>query len=98
MAACKPRACLLVPGTVGTGSFSNWLILGTVSLRILSFGPPGVPPFAASSLGMLKLPASLLFVAVLFRLPRSEEHTSELQSRPYFVCRLLLEKKKKIEK
>src|SRR3712207_8969677 len=25
---------------------------------------------------------------------RSEEHTSELQSRQYFVCRLLLEKKK----
>src|SRR5258707_9656286 len=28
--------------------------------------------------------------------PRSEEHTSELQSRQYLVCRLLLEKKKKI--
>src|SRR3712207_5130073 len=29
--------------------------------------------------------------------PRSEEHTSELQSRQYLVCRLLLEKKKKIQ-
>src|SRR3712207_7326230 len=29
---------------------------------------------------------------------RSEEHTSELQSRQYLVCRLLLEKKKKIIK
>src|SRR5215813_10230844 len=29
---------------------------------------------------------------------RSEEHTSELQSRPHIVCRLLLEKKKKTEK
>src|SRR5207253_7241148 len=28
-------------------------------------------------------------------LPRSEEHTSELQSRGHLVCRLLLEKKKK---
>src|SRR3712207_7895312 len=28
-------------------------------------------------------------------LERSEEHTSELQSRQYLVCRLLLEKKKK---
>src|SRR3712207_8997394 len=28
------------------------------------------------------------------QLPRSEEHTSELQSRQYLVCRLLLEKKK----
>src|SRR2546425_7453263 len=29
---------------------------------------------------------------------RSEEHTSELQSLAYLVCRLLLEKKKKIKK
>src|SRR3989442_7127690 len=28
---------------------------------------------------------------------RSEEHTSELQSRPHLVCRLLLEKKKKTD-
>src|SRR3989442_9402242 len=28
------------------------------------------------------------------RTDRSEEHTSELQSRPHLVCRLLLEKKK----
>src|SRR3989442_7304833 len=30
----------------------------------------------------------------LRRLMRSEQHTSELQSRPHLVCRLLLEKKK----
>src|SRR5436305_12016547 len=29
---------------------------------------------------------------------RSEEHTSELQSRPHLVCRLLLEKKKTTER
>src|SRR3712207_7244977 len=33
--------------------------------------------------------------AILFGQARSEEHTSELQSRQYLVCRLLLEKKKK---
>src|SRR3712207_6859250 len=38
--------------------------------------------------------------AIMFQLfgeegKRSEEHTSELQSRQYLVCRLLLEKKKK---
>src|SRR3712207_7222992 len=32
---------------------------------------------------------------VAHRAGRSEEHTSELQSRQYLVCRLLLEKKKK---
>src|SRR3989442_9422538 len=34
-------------------------------------------------------------IVVEVRLLRSEEHTSELQSRPHLVCRLLLEKKKK---
>src|SRR3712207_8693656 len=32
------------------------------------------------------------------RLARSEEHTSELQSRQYLVCRLLLEKKNKTQR
>src|SRR3712207_8540832 len=32
--------------------------------------------------------------SALLRRERSEEHTSELQSRQYLVCRLLLEKKK----
>src|SRR3712207_7999837 len=35
--------------------------------------------------------------AVFFGRMRSEEHTSELQSRQYLVCRLLLEKKKPSE-
>src|SRR5947209_16413770 len=37
-----------------------------------------------------------IFVLIwsLFWIYRSEEHTSELQSRQYLVCRLLLEKKK----
>src|SRR5690554_7139085 len=33
---------------------------------------------------------------VLENIPRSEEHTSELHSRPHLVCRLLLEKKKQL--
>src|SRR5687768_18359050 len=37
-------------------------------------------------------------LAYLKRFPRSEEHTSELQSRLHLVCRLLLEKKKKKKK
>src|SRR2546423_8926712 len=43
-------------------------------------------------------PAPLVSVARLrtacAQMPRSEEHTSELQSLAYLVCRLLLEKKK----
>src|SRR3712207_7563936 len=45
------------------------------------------------------LPGLLLTVGNAGRIEpitiRSEEHTSELQSRQYLVCRLLLEKKKK---
>src|SRR2546422_1986917 len=39
-------------------------------------------------------PAALLPVGDLDERERSEEHTSELQSRLHLVCRLLLEKKK----
>src|SRR5258707_11054593 len=36
-------------------------------------------------------------IAHVYGKTRSEEHTSELQSRQYLVCRLLLEKKKNID-
>src|SRR3712207_9134707 len=54
------------------------------------------------SLGQFAFAAVGAYVAAVTGLPplvaiplRSEEHTSELQSRQYLVCRLLLEKKKK---
>src|SRR5690554_7636146 len=37
----------------------------------------------------------LIGYACSLEMDRSEEHTSELQSRPHLVCRLLLEKKKR---
>src|SRR3712207_6867508 len=40
-------------------------------------------------------PAAVTLLKAHQALERSEEHTSELQSRQYLVCRLLLEKKKK---
>src|SRR6202451_4756553 len=47
-----------------------------------------------SRIAELKAPSSRYFTAPSFeRLSRSEEHTSELQSPEYLVCRLLLEKK-----
>src|SRR2546429_7298100 len=45
-----------------------------------------LPDFAVLVRGFVGAPRS--------RVPRSEEHTSELQSRLHLVCRLLLEKKK----
>src|SRR2546422_1964834 len=45
-----------------------------------------------------RLPAELLEQRARARDLRSEEHTSELQSRLHLVCRLLLEKKKNKDK
>src|SRR5690625_5543649 len=42
--------------------------------------------------------AAVQWAFLAFAYVRSEEHTSELQSRGHLVCRLLLEKKKRIEK
>src|SRR3712207_5091025 len=59
----------------------------------LGLGPTGPFMNAAFVLGGLVLLAG---VAGIFQsVRRSEEHTSELQSRQYLVCRLLLEKKKR---
>src|SRR5690554_7175860 len=44
-----------------------------------------------------RVEAALEGVAIGLKV-RSEEHTSELQSRPHLVCRLLLEKKNKKKK
>src|SRR3712207_7871539 len=50
------------------------------------FALPSPPALALASPPALALPAPVV--------SRSEEHTSELQSRQYLVCRLLLEKNK----
>src|SRR5690554_3163594 len=51
------------------------------------------PPLAKVDYSLL--PKALKDKKVIALSLRSEEHTSELQSRPHLVCRLLLEKKKK---
>src|SRR3712207_7589804 len=64
---------------IAMGTLSGgWRIIHTMGSRITKLQPVG--GFAAETAGAISL--------------RSEEHTSELQSRQYLVCRLLLEKKK----
>src|SRR5947209_15233850 len=46
-------------------------------------------------LQLLRGPAQFILLFGLLGVERSEEHTSELQSRQYLVCRLLLEKKQR---
>src|SRR5258707_8422429 len=49
----------------------------------------------SSPAALAKAGAKFAFYSGAITAPRSEEHTSELQSRQYLVCRLLLEKKQK---
>src|SRR3712207_7738043 len=62
------------------------------ALALIGWTPEG---YAARKVGLAAF--GMVFVPLLtavLGLIRSEEHTSELQSRQYLVCRLLLEKKK----
>src|SRR3712207_7169228 len=69
--------------------------LGKFQLTGIPPAPRGVPQievaFDIDANGILHVSAKDLGTSK----ERSEEHTSELQSRQYLVCRLLLEKKKK---
>src|SRR5690349_22866966 len=71
----------------------------------ISSCPPQSLPVSCPDVIQYFLPvftASFFVIAIIFlmisRNRRSEEHTSELQSRRDLVCRLLLEKKKKKKK
>src|SRR3712207_8015507 len=90
-----PRSTLFPYTTLFRSKFSCWIVLSEQSKcesmrRELTF--------SADKLFLAQL--SRRMAVVLDRsmaeraLSRSEEHTSELQSRQYLVCRLLLEKKK----
>src|SRR3712207_8980380 len=61
---------------------------GMATVAVVGLGMAGTPGIAARVFSALAS-SDINLVAI-----RSEEHTSELQSRQYLVCRLLLEKKK----
>src|SRR3712207_8654583 len=67
-----------------------------LSARLRRSGGASFRALTADCDGTLEVVARFLGLLELYRddLVRSEEHTSELQSRQYLVCRLLLEKKK----
>src|SRR3712207_7415611 len=64
--------------------------LDTMRTYVYNPGTPFNPSESETDPG---IPSADLHVDLSYA--RSEEHTSELQSRQYLVCRLLLEKKKK---
>src|SRR2546429_6948963 len=79
------------------------LLLGWVFVEQLGLPVPSMPLLLAAGAlagsGHMSFFASLFYVMLAAvtadSIWRSEEHTSELQSRLHLVCRLLLEKKKK---
>src|SRR3712207_8923153 len=83
----RPPRSTLFPYTTLFRSISYLIILGGMGFAIINsfimMIRKGVSRFTLTS----KL-------AIHISMIRSEEHTSELQSRQYLVCRLLLEKKK----
>src|SRR3712207_7628842 len=82
-----PRSTLFPDTTLFRSLVGTWLLEAYVSDE-----PDGTvrEPFGPDATGVLiYLPDGRMAVQVM----RSEEHTSELQSRQYIVCRLLLEKK-----
>src|SRR6266498_5521534 len=87
--------------TAGTGGYPDGpldaLDAADAAFRLLAAGPRPLAVHASHlAEGLPDRPVPLGELRVLLLHPaRSEEHTSELQSRPHLVCRLLLEKKKK---
>src|SRR2546429_4811401 len=77
--------------TLDWRAIKNLLLAGGDSLLALSQTITGKRLNAYGSMTCASQP-------IYARLQRSEEHTSELQSRLHLVCRLLLEKKKQAER
>src|SRR3712207_7240536 len=83
----RPPRSTLFPYTTLFRSFV------TIFIDLVGFGIaiPVLPDYAKNEFGASPFVIGWLVASY----SRSEEHTSELQSRQYLVCRLLLEKKKK---
>src|SRR5438445_7231370 len=73
------------------GSGGVWLRVRIWKSAVFSFSTTVRPTRPPDAIKALRAAAQVFAASAR----RSEEHTSELQSRQYLVCRLLLEKKKK---
>src|SRR5258707_3392274 len=89
------RIINVIPKHLNKFSFFFFNDTATTEIYTLSLHDalPISPGLSRNSLLDAPVPRHVRSAAVLTG--RSEEHTSELQSRQYLVCRLLLEKKKK---
>src|SRR3712207_8240174 len=89
----RPPRSTLFPYTTLFRSFLLGLVEGLVERLVVAAGR-GVDVDRTGAVIQTERGGLLLGEVLLLLRLRSEEHTSELQSRQYLVCRLLLEKKK----
>src|SRR3712207_6948484 len=97
----RPPRSTLFPYTTLFRSTNFVMILNELSevrgIDLVSLGGKYLPFLAAFGGEVCQASLAAVHADILFMsTSRSEEHTSELQSRQYLVCRLLLEKKKTI--
>src|SRR3712207_8311703 len=93
----RPPRSTLFPYTTLFRSSPGYQIIDRLLDRLTARSHQDDDPFSIGRAGIIKeviLPAHQPGKSIHGVL-RSEEHTSELQSRQYLVCRLLLEKKKR---
>src|SRR2546429_1188314 len=97
-ASVSRAAATILPGSVPTSRFVPWeMVMGrSVFSRSVRQGTPRA--VVSSWMPPESVRTSLALLRRQRKSRRSEEHTSELQSRLHLVCRLLLEKKKKISR
>src|SRR5690554_7540571 len=87
----RQKVNLVVNGSsTSSGKLFDLILLGLIFLSVLLVMLESVKSLDDKYHTFLYV--SEWVITIFFR---SEEHTSELQSRPHLVCRLLLEKKKK---
>src|SRR3712207_8882704 len=91
-----PRSTLFPYTTLFRSFFQSMLLAGYAYAHVLTKAAPA-PVTVAVHLVLLVAAGLMLPLSIAPGWGRSEEHTSELQSRQYLVCRLLLEKKKNLE-
>src|SRR3712207_8406054 len=98
----RPPRSTLFPYTTLFRSVANELLLADVRTDVaegeamdLAHGASFYPAAQVRAAVVEEMLDTDAVVIAAGRGGRSEEHTSELQSRQYLVCRLLLEKKKK---
>src|SRR2546425_7073468 len=93
----RPPRSTLFPYTTLFRSVLEWELTGGTTLKAVKDDIVWVPRGTVHHIRNVGDRLSLRLAVAMPPAVRSEEHTSELQSLAYLVCRLLLEKKKKKE-